>query len=366
MRRLVGGPARRVLVAVLAMAVAVVALPTLGSAASASDAMTLRSVWFETRESRWQIPTSAMDAVAIFNGLTPGGPYCATQVAALAGASNQVVCGGTDSNVAYHASLQFDVAIAGDWSFRLGPDFGLGGALLVDGSPIDFRSDDIWWGLSWDDPSQIFQGTINLGVGTHVFELYGADGCCDGPWGAQLKAPGADWTDIAGVSTEPALRPQTIVFGSTPPVSTAAGTAYTVVATGGASGRPVVLSIGTGAGTACSLSGSTVTRLRPSGTCTILANQDGVPNIYSPADEASQPWSPPFDSLCALSVRYSEGQLGNSLCAKLSAAAASAARGNVKTKGNQLDAYRNEVAAQSGKKLTTGEAATLTRLSLLL
>ena len=73
-----------------------------------------------------------------------------------------------------------------------------------------------------------------------------------------------------------------------------------------------------------------------------------------------------FDSLCNLSVRYSGGTLGDSLCAKLAAAEASAARGNTKAKGNQLDAFRNEVSAQSGKKLTAAEAATLIRLSNLL
>jgi hypothetical protein len=73
-----------------------------------------------------------------------------------------------------------------------------------------------------------------------------------------------------------------------------------------------------------------------------------------------------FDSLCTLSVRYADGALGNSLCAKLNAAESSAARGNTKAKGNQLDAYRNEVRAQSGKKLTVAEAATLIRLSNLL
>ncbi|MCU1374581.1 MAG: exported protein of unknown function [Actinomycetia bacterium] len=603
MRRFIPGGKRRALVAVLAMALSVGAVPVLASPAGADEAMTLRSVWFETRPWNGAVPSSASSAVATFNGLPTGsGGYCATQVAALAGASNQTVCEGTNSWIGYHASMAFDVAAAGQWRFRLGPDFGGGGALLVDGAPIDFHSYDSWWGFSWENPAVIFQGSINLGVGNHVFELYGFDDCCDGPWGAQLQAPGGEWTDIAGVSTTPSLRPQTIVFGSNPPPAPQVGDTYQVATTGGASGQPVVLSLGAGAGSVCTLSGSTVTRLR-AGTCTILANQAGVTEIYSPAAEASQSWTTPdeapsvavtgvddggtyeihavpaaacavsdtedgvvpvtpllsavdgpkaafgigsqtatctytdqgsntgtatatytivdtirptlagsptsaangagwyhgpvtihwtatdagtgiatppadsvidaegaalvasttvadnagntttadspsvaidrtapsvtytgvttytvdqtvsigctasdtlsglasntcanvqgpasgfnagdntrsatatdkagnvgstsvtfrvtvtFDSLCTLSVRYADGALGNSLCAKLSAAAASAARGNTKAKANQLDAYRNEVSAQSGKKLTVAEAATLTRLSNLL
>lgn len=71
-------------------------------------------------------------------------------------------------------------------------------------------------------------------------------------------------------------------------------------------------------------------------------------------------------SLCTLSQQFLQGAapgLSNSLCAKLEAARSSLERGNVKAANNQLSAYQNQVAAQSGKALSTAQAATLSRLA---
>lgn len=67
-------------------------------------------------------------------------------------------------------------------------------------------------------------------------------------------------------------------------------------------------------------------------------------------------------SLCSLSGQFAPG-LSNSLCAKLDAARSSLERGNARAANNQLSAYQNQVAAQSGKALTAAQAATLTRLA---
>lgn len=69
------------------------------------------------------------------------------------------------------------------------------------------------------------------------------------------------------------------------------------------------------------------------------------------------------DALCRLATRYRGGALGNSLCAKLRAAAASDGRGQVTARDNQLASFRREVAAQRGKALTAAEADTLLRWS---
>lgn len=69
------------------------------------------------------------------------------------------------------------------------------------------------------------------------------------------------------------------------------------------------------------------------------------------------------DALCRLATRYSGGALGNSLCAKLRAAAASNARGHATARDNQLASFRREVGAQTGKALTSAEAASLLRWS---
>lgn len=71
-----------------------------------------------------------------------------------------------------------------------------------------------------------------------------------------------------------------------------------------------------------------------------------------------------FGSLCTLTRRFvSQAGIAHSMCQKLSAAAAAAARGNDPAKQGQLGAYINHVQAQSGKALSAADAATLTRLA---
>jgi hypothetical protein len=72
-------------------------------------------------------------------------------------------------------------------------------------------------------------------------------------------------------------------------------------------------------------------------------------------------------SLCALVHTFSTNSgIANSLCVKLDAAGAAAARGQLKTKANILSAFDNEVAAQSGKALTTAQAMLLTEFAAAL
>jgi Tol biopolymer transport system component len=71
-----------------------------------------------------------------------------------------------------------------------------------------------------------------------------------------------------------------------------------------------------------------------------------------------------YASLCALTQsEVADAGIANSLCKKLDAAAASAARGNMNARDGQLGAYRNELGAQAGKALTAGGAALLQSIS---
>lgn len=74
-----------------------------------------------------------------------------------------------------------------------------------------------------------------------------------------------------------------------------------------------------------------------------------------------------FASLCE-ATQTAAGQKGiaSALCAKLSAASDARQRGDNPAAANQLDAYRNQLAAQSGKALTAAQAADLTEKSRLL
>jgi hypothetical protein len=72
-------------------------------------------------------------------------------------------------------------------------------------------------------------------------------------------------------------------------------------------------------------------------------------------------------SLCGLARQWAKNAgIANSLCVKLQAAAAAAARGQTKTKQNNIDAFDNEVSAQSGKGFTAAQAKLLVQFAATL
>jgi large repetitive protein len=83
--------------------------------------------------------------------------------------------------------------------------------------------------------------------------------------------------------------PQVITFTNSSPPSARPGTTYTVSATGGGSGNPVVLSLDPSSTSGCTLNPSTglVTLTPPLGTCVIDANQAGNAD-YLAATQAQQ------------------------------------------------------------------------------
>ena len=84
------------------------------------------------------------------------------------------------------------------------------------------------------------------------------------------------------------LAPQTITFTSTPPApAMVGGPVYTVTATGGGSGNPVVFSIDATATTVCSLTGPATISFVAAGTCVIDANQAGN-SAFAPAAQVQQ------------------------------------------------------------------------------
>lgn len=74
-----------------------------------------------------------------------------------------------------------------------------------------------------------------------------------------------------------------------------------------------------------------------------------------------------YASLCNLTTSFeSNAGIANSLCAKLDAAAAAAARGQSKTAANVVQAYENAVSAQSGKSISAANATILEGLAAAL
>ncbi|MES2949381.1 MAG: CCXG family PEP-CTERM protein [Pseudomonadota bacterium] len=93
-------------------------------------------------------------------------------------------------NDAYKATVTFGVsdAEAGFWSFRTGVDFGLGGAMFLDGVAQTFKTNDMWWDGSYSNPSQYLSFSSTLAAGNHTLTIYGLEWCCSGPQQAQFNA----------------------------------------------------------------------------------------------------------------------------------------------------------------------------------
>ena len=119
--------------------------------------------------------------------------------ASITGLNNRAL-GGTNGNFGWCISAMIEVtpATAGVWSFRYGADFGRGGHLYVRETELEQQwNDDLWWALTYNDPTQVLEGSIALDAGWHRYEALGFEGCCDGPVGWQARAPGGTWQDMS-------------------------------------------------------------------------------------------------------------------------------------------------------------------------
>ena len=108
--------------------------------------------------------------------------------------NNQNTFGGGPTNIAYRTTIDFSVAAgqAGNWDLRAGVDYGNGGAVYLDGVALGYKSNDMWWGGSYGDPSQAFGfSSVAVAAGNHKLQLFGLENCCDGGQQAQFNAKGA-------------------------------------------------------------------------------------------------------------------------------------------------------------------------------
>jgi hypothetical protein len=124
--------------------------------------------------------------------------YCNTGVTPVYadGLSNQAYCG-TNSNIISHLVVPFTASADGSWTFQFGPDAGHGSELLIDGVVVVGHWYDTWAGGNLDNTSQSLSYTADLAAGEHTIEVYAAEPCCDGAWGARYQAVGASsWTPL--------------------------------------------------------------------------------------------------------------------------------------------------------------------------
>jgi hypothetical protein len=105
---------------------------------------------------------------------------------------------GGGANVHYSVLFFLDVPSnrTGTYTFRMGPDFGLGGGLYVNGAALDARwGSDLWWNGSFSSTA-VLQGSLPLGAGRHFVAVYGTEDCCEGLQSLQVRGPSGNFQNL--------------------------------------------------------------------------------------------------------------------------------------------------------------------------
>ncbi len=192
--------------------IASIALALCATAASASV------IHYSSRYSVAGAQSSAADYRTVVDGLTavaPGAGYCDRALSSFSGIENSNACAaGSNGNVAFHYRIDFAAAANDVWSFRAGVDFGLGGAMFLDGNALTFSSQDLWWANNWANAAELLQVSgVNLNAGNHVLDIYGLENCCDGGQQGQFQIGTSGWTTFAaGDGHNPVPAPATLAL----------------------------------------------------------------------------------------------------------------------------------------------------------
>jgi len=140
-----------------------------------------RSHW-STLEAAYPVPPAGFgDAnIALWSGASNGG----------------LIPGGATTSLAHHFQVDFylEPGEAGPFWVEIGPDFGLGGAVFLDGTAVAFNNDNLWWAGSWADPNELLSWNGALGAGSHRLDVYGQEDCCDGGSAGRYSLDGLSWT----------------------------------------------------------------------------------------------------------------------------------------------------------------------------
>lgn len=137
----------------------------------------------------------------------PTAGYCDTTPAAYVGLENSSACQGSNSNIAFKFEVNFGInaAQAGAISLQIGPDFGKGGAVFLNGALLAAANGDRWWANDFGKANEIFSlHNLAISAGNHTLSVYGLEACCDGVQSARYRLAGdSSWTPF---STTDALR----------------------------------------------------------------------------------------------------------------------------------------------------------------
>lgn len=133
--------------------------------------------------------------------VAPTNGYCDAMPAAYLSLENSSVCAGSNNNIAVKFEVDFGISVAqaGTMSIQIGPDFGKGGAVFLDGTLLAATVDDLWWSGNYGATNEIFSfQNIGVAAGNHTLTVYGLEACCDGINSARYQLAGdAAWTTFS-------------------------------------------------------------------------------------------------------------------------------------------------------------------------
>ncbi|WP_430459559.1 CCXG family PEP-CTERM protein [Thalassolituus sp. LLYu03] len=169
---------------------------TEAASAASAEAPQQSGILYHSRYSTGD-PSSLATALSLFAASADGtSGYGSTLLTAFTSVSNStVISGGASINFLVYSLSTFTATTAGSWSFRVGVDFGRGGALYVDGVAVEEQwSTDMWWGADWTSEyataTNILQGSATLSAGQHTLMLIGAEDGSGGVMAMEYLPPG--------------------------------------------------------------------------------------------------------------------------------------------------------------------------------
>lgn len=142
-----------------------------------------------------------------------GTPLASVSLNALENVSAQVEAG-VSGDYSLMLTAALDVAVAGQYEFQVGADWGRGGvAAVIDngtGTVIDevVRTDDIWWANDWNN-ADVFTTLLALDAGTsYTLVWLGFEGCCGGVTTIRFSIDGSPFQVVNEPNLEPFVIPE--------------------------------------------------------------------------------------------------------------------------------------------------------------
>lgn len=142
-----------------------------------------------------------------------GTPLASVTMTALEDVSARVEAG-VNGDYSILLTAVLEIAVAGQYAFQVGADWGRGGAAVVidndSGAVLDelVRTDDIWWANDWNH-ADVFTTQLELEAGTsYTLAWLGFEGCCGGVTSIRFSVDGAPFQGLNESNIGPFVVPE--------------------------------------------------------------------------------------------------------------------------------------------------------------